>query len=85
VPPAIPVPAPTAVPILQIIGLGNQVGVGSVSLQATAAGLLAAGFMRLATKNRPIAMAVAAKSGAFKSAFDAGAKPDEQSWLGKME
>jgi hypothetical protein len=85
VPPAIPVPAPSAVPILQIIGLGNQVGVGTVSLQATAAGLLAAGFMRLATKNRPIAMAVAAKSGSFKSAFSEGPKADTQSWLGKME
>ncbi|MCI4319196.1 MAG: hypothetical protein L3K23_03565 [Thermoplasmata archaeon] len=85
VPPAIPVPAPSAVPILQLIGLGNQVGVGTVSLQATAAGLLAAGFMRVATKNRPIAMAVAAKSGAFKSAFDAGPKAESSSWLGKME
>ncbi|MCI4350841.1 MAG: hypothetical protein L3K15_04950 [Thermoplasmata archaeon] len=83
--PAIPVPAQVGTPILQLVGLANQVGVGSVSLQATAAGLLAAGFMRLATKNRPIAMAIASKSGKFTSAFESSAQPENPTWLGKME
>ncbi|HZY71242.1 MAG TPA: hypothetical protein VFF67_09745 [Thermoplasmata archaeon] len=74
VPPGIPVPTPQPIPLLQIVGLGNQVGLGSVSLQGTAAGLLAASFMKISTKNRPIAMAVAAKSGAFQSKFDSALK-----------
>ena len=46
-------------------------GVANFSLQATAAGFLGAGFMRVSLKNRPIAMKVAAKSGAQSSKFDA--------------
>jgi hypothetical protein len=71
-PPGIPVAAPTPLPVIQNIGIGNNVGVANVSLQATAAGFLGAGFVRVTVKNRPIAMKVAAKSGAMSSKFDAG-------------
>ena len=69
-PPGIPVAAPTAVPVLTQLGIGNTVGVGNVSLQGVAAGFLGAGFMRVGIKNRPVAMKVAAKSGAVISKFD---------------
>ncbi|HTT34404.1 MAG TPA: hypothetical protein VMH78_00840, partial [Thermoplasmata archaeon] len=73
-PPGIPIPtaAPTPVPVLTPTAVGQ--GIGTVSLQAAAAGFLGAGFMRVGMKNRPIAMQVAAKSGlgGYRSKFDAG-------------
>ena len=71
-PPPFPVLAPSPLPVVQQIGVGNSVGIANVSLQATAAGFLGAGFVRVTVKNRPIAMKVAAKSGAMTSKFDAG-------------
>jgi hypothetical protein len=75
-PPAPPAPPPFAIPIapltpvLQSIGIGNPVGLANISLQATAAGFLAAGFLRVGMKNRPIALRVAAKAGPLVSKFD---------------
>ncbi len=70
VPPPFPILAPSPLPVVQQIGVGNSVGVANLSLQATAAGFLGAGFMTISIKNRPVAMKVAAKSGTFRSAFD---------------
>ncbi|MFI5419224.1 MAG: hypothetical protein ACHQ2Y_10100, partial [Candidatus Lutacidiplasmatales archaeon] len=61
---------PVGAPILQVVTIGSNVGLGSVSLQGAAAGFLGAGFMRLSIRNRPMAMAVAAKSGAHGSRFE---------------
>ena len=59
VPPGIPiVTAPaTPVPVLTPAAIGQ--GIGTFSLQATAAGLLSAGFTTISLKNRPIAVKVA--------------------------
>ncbi|HZY69371.1 MAG TPA: hypothetical protein VFF67_00115, partial [Thermoplasmata archaeon] len=77
-PPGVPIPAPLPVPITQSIGIGQSVGVGNVALQGVAAGFLGAGFMKVSQRNRPIAMAVAAKSGVrmkiADSKFDEGLK-----------
>ena len=70
VPPPFAIPAAPPLPVVQQIGVGNNVGVANVSLQATAAGFLGAGFMRVGIKNRPIAMKIAAKSGKVSSMFD---------------
>lgn len=59
----IPVLTPAPIPIATPIPVTAQLGIGTVSLQAAAAGFLGAGFMRVTVKNRPIAMSVAAKSG----------------------
>ena len=71
VPPPFAIPTAPPLPVVQQIGVGNNVGVANVSLQATAAGFLGAGFMRVGIKNRPIAMRIAAKSGKQSSKFDA--------------
>ena len=73
--PTIPVAAP--VPVL------TQLGIGTVSLQATAAGFLGAGFTAVGLKNRPIAMKVAAKSGIQRSKFDA--VPKDDAGIGRFE
>ena len=69
-------PAPTAVPVLTALGISAQVGVASISLQAIGAGLLGAGFIRMATRNKPIANPVLAgkqtKSGSMFDAHSAG-------------
>jgi hypothetical protein len=70
VPPGFPILTAAPVPVVQQIGVGNNVGVANVSLQATAAGFLGAGFMRVSMKNRPIAMKIAAKAGPQASKFD---------------
>ncbi len=71
VPPPFAIPAPTAVPVLTAIGISAQVGVATVSLQAVAAGLLGAGFIRIATRNKPIANPVlAGKQKKAGSMFD---------------
>jgi len=82
-PPSIPIVISPVTPIPAPVLVGAQLGLASVSLQATAAGFLGAGFMRVTIKNRPIAMAVAAKSGAAPSHFERGRKTDPR--LGRME
>ncbi|HXQ95234.1 MAG TPA: hypothetical protein VN864_08750 [Thermoplasmata archaeon] len=71
VPPPFAIAAPAPLPVIQQIGIGNQVGVANISLQAAAAGFLGAGFVRVQLKNKPVAMRVAAKSGPMGSKFDA--------------
>jgi hypothetical protein len=83
VPPPFGIPAPAPLPVLTQIGLGQNIGVGNVSLQAAAAGFLGAGFMRVSMKNRPIAMRVAAKAGPQESKFEAAQKG--QSGIGRFE
>jgi len=84
VPPGIPIVAPTGIPVIQQLGIGNTVGIANVSLQATAAGFLGAGFMRVSLKNRPIAMKVAAKSGVVTSKFEKASQGTD-SGLGHFE
>jgi hypothetical protein len=71
IPPANPIVVAPATPVLVATPTTVVQGVANVSLQATAAGFLGAGFMRVGIKNRPIAMRVAAKSGVQSSKFDA--------------
>jgi hypothetical protein len=76
VPPGIPIVSPSPIPAL--LGVGAQVGVASLSLQAAAAGFLAAGFTSISVRNRPMSIAVAAlaqKTGPVRSRFEeVGAK-----------
>ena len=61
-PPTVPPPAiiaPAGLPILASIGVGAQVGVASLSLQAAAAGFIAAGFTAISVRNRPLSIQVA--------------------------
>jgi hypothetical protein len=70
-PPAAPIIAPTPIPAP--LGVGAQVGVASISLQAAAAGFLAAGFTTVSIRNKPMSIAVAAlatKGGPVKSRFE---------------
>ena len=76
--PAPPVPAPT----LSFPGPGF----GTISLQATAAGFLGAGFMRVGLKNRPIAMKIAAKNGRrMSSKFESTRSRDLGPGIGRFE
>ena len=84
VPPPFPIAAPTPLPVPQQIGIGQNVGLANLSLQATAAGFLGAGFMRVGLKNRPIAMKIAAKSGPQSSKFDAEASRKDTG-IGRFE
>jgi hypothetical protein len=59
VPPPPAIPAPAGVPVLTTIGVAAQVGVASLSLQAAAAGFIAAGFTAISVRNRPMSIAVA--------------------------
>ncbi|HZY71243.1 MAG TPA: hypothetical protein VFF67_09750 [Thermoplasmata archaeon] len=79
VPPAVPVPVAQPIPLLQPVAVGNQVGLGSVSVQGVVVGLMGASFIGLTNRNRPIAMAVAAKSGVFHSKFESSLKKDSES------
>jgi len=87
-PPPIPPGAPIivapvqAVPVLTPTAVGQ--GIGTVSLQAAAAGFLGAGFMRVGLKNRPIALRVAAKAGPQQSKFDME-RSKKDSGIGKFE
>src|SRR5271157_434329 len=70
-PPGIPITAPLG--LLSPVGVGAQVGVASLSLQAAAAGFIAAGFTAISVRNRPLSLAVAAlsqKSGPVRSRFE---------------
>jgi hypothetical protein len=86
-PPPPPFPIPTAAPVVvgQSIGVGNSVGVGNVSLQATAAGFLGAGFVRVSMKNRPIAMKIAAKAGPQVSKFESASAKSSEGSVGHFE
>ncbi|MCI4345346.1 MAG: hypothetical protein L3K07_01105 [Thermoplasmata archaeon] len=80
----VPVGPPVAVGTA--IGVGAPVSVGSVALQGVAAGFLAAGFLRIGMKNRPIAMAVAMKSGFNPSSkFDQAQREANQAGIGRFE
>ncbi|MCI4351418.1 MAG: hypothetical protein L3K15_07900 [Thermoplasmata archaeon] len=85
VPPGIPLPVapvtPVVVPTLTVVGQG----VANFSLQAAAAGFLGAGFMRVGMKNRPIALAVAAKSGFKGSKFDKSAGEASAAGVGRFD
>jgi hypothetical protein len=85
VPPPFAIPTAPPVPVVQQIGVGNNVGVANVSLQATAAGFLGAGFMRVGIKNRPIAMKVAAKAGPQASKFDSERGAARSTGIGRFE
>jgi hypothetical protein len=85
-PPPFAIPVGPALPVVQPIGVAAQVGLGSVALQGVAAGFLAAGFLRVGMKNRPISMAVAAKSGVNPtSRFERGQMEANQPGLGRFE
>jgi hypothetical protein len=87
VPPPFAIAAPAPLPVPQQIGVGNNVGVANLSIQAASAGFLGAGFVRVQMKNKPIAMRVAAKSGVKSSAsskFDA-ATTSRDGGVGKFE
>ncbi len=69
-PPTLPIIIAPLTPVLIATPTAVGQGIGSVSLQAAAAGFLGAGFMRVGLKNKPIAMRVAAKAGPQLSKFD---------------
>ncbi|MCI4357884.1 MAG: hypothetical protein L3J95_02100 [Thermoplasmata archaeon] len=84
VPPPFAIPAPTAVPVLTALGISAQVGVASISLQAAMAGFLGAGFIRMATRNKPIANPVlAGKQKKGGSVFDT--QSSGRAGVGKFE
>lgn len=86
-PPPPPIPTPAGLPILSPIGVAAQVGVASLSLQAAAAGFLAAGFTAITVRNRPMSIAVAAlaqKTGPVRSRFEEGTSKDNPS-IGHFE
>jgi hypothetical protein len=84
-PPPFPIPTATPVGVGQPIGVGNSVGIGNVSLQATAAGFLGAGFVRVSMKNRPIAMKIAAKAGPQASKFESASAKSSEGSVGHFE
>ncbi len=77
--PAQPLPLPTPTVVGQALG--------TLSLQATAAGFLGAGFMRVGLKNRPIALKMAALSGkTATSKFERAERGDSSSaGIGRFE
>ncbi|MCI4332060.1 MAG: hypothetical protein L3K19_09505 [Thermoplasmata archaeon] len=88
-PPAAPGAAPIVVgplvPVAAPASVLANVGVANVSLQATAAGFLGAGFVRVSLKNRPIALRVAAKAGPVRSKFDSHSGPEGGPGVGRFE
>jgi len=83
-PPPFAIPTAPPVPVVQQVGVGQSVGIANFSLQAIAAGLLSAGFMRVGIKVRPIAMRVAAHTGRQTSKFDAE-QMKSQAHVGRFE
>ncbi len=71
--PAFPISAPAPVPVIQQLGVGQSVAATNVSLQATAAGFLGAGFVRVMMRNKPIALQMAMKAGPMHSKFEGAA------------
>jgi hypothetical protein len=82
-PPPVPLPLPGSLPVGTPLPAVVQTAISTFSLQAATAGFLAAGFMRITVRNRPIAMAVAARSGLSRSRFE-GAPPSDAR-LGRFE
>jgi hypothetical protein len=81
-------PPPPGLPILSPIGVGAQVGVASLSLQAAAAGFLAAGFTTISIRNRPMSIAVAAlaqKTGPVRSKFEEASAAKDGPSIGRFE
>ena len=87
VPPGIPIIAAPVLPVLSPVGTINSVGVANISLQATAAGFLGAGFTRVGLKNRPIALKMAALNAKSKggSRFDQASAKDQGPSVGRFE
>jgi hypothetical protein len=86
VPPGFPVPVVAPVGLLSPVAVGSTVAIANASLTAAAAGFLGAGFVRVSTKNRPIAMQVAAMTGKNPtSKFDKAAREGAGPALGKFE
>jgi hypothetical protein len=87
IPPGFPIVIAPATPVLvpTITAVGQ--GIGTVSLNAAAAGFLGAGFMRVGMKNRPIAMRVAAlsKTSSGASKFEKEARGASSASVGKFE
>ena len=54
-----PLPPPPGLPVLTSIGVGAQVGIASLSLNAAAAGFVAAGFGTITVRNKPLSLQVA--------------------------
>lgn len=84
-PGAAPIPVGPIVPVAAPLGILANVGVANVSLQATAAGFLGAGFVRVSLKNRPIAMRIAAKSGSVRSRFESATSAESAPGVGRFE
>ncbi|HZY92047.1 MAG TPA: hypothetical protein VFG07_04640 [Thermoplasmata archaeon] len=82
-PPAIPVLAPIQINLPQPLAVPVQSPLGSLSVQATAAGLLMAGMTRLMMKNKPIAMQMAMKNGPAQSQFEKGTQTGPE--MGRFE
>jgi hypothetical protein len=60
----LPIPIAPVIPIAAPLPVLAQVGLGTLSLNAAAAGFLGAGFTAVGMRNRPIAMSIASRSGA---------------------
>ncbi len=85
-PPPFAIVAPTGIPVVNQIGIGNSVGVANISLQGVAAGLLGAGFIRLSVKNRPIANPVlASKQKNVGSKFEGGPSTSSNSTYSRWD
>jgi hypothetical protein len=91
-PPAPPAPPGTApivvgpaVPVISPALTAANVGVSNISLQATTAGFLGAGFVKVGMKNRPIALKVAARSGPVRSKFEDSQRADSAPAVGRFE
>jgi hypothetical protein len=81
-----PFPVLAGVPVLTGIGVGAQVGIASLSLQAAAAGFVAAGFTSISVRNRPLSIAQAqlrTKSPPVRSRFEENTGSGAS--IGKME
>jgi len=88
-PPAVPppgIPAPAGLPVLTTIGVGAQVGIASLSLNAAAAGFIAAGFGSILNRNKPLSIRVAqlrGKSPPVRSRFEEATSTEHP--IGHME
>ncbi len=85
VPPPFPILAAPPIPTIVPTPTLNILGVTNLSVQATAAGFLGAGFMRVGMKNRPVAMKVAALSKNAGSKFDNVSSKDAPPGVGRFE
>lgn len=87
-PPGLPIITTVPQPVIVPTPTLNVLGVSNVSIQATSAGFLGAGFMRVSLKNRPIAMKVAALSkagGSGSSKFEKASAASSGAGVGRFE